>query len=76
MEIPLGFGTTHRAKTVSKVCRLKKSLYGLKQSPRAWFDRFRKVMINLSYQQINADHSIFSTTQWSCSLCWLYMSTI
>jgi hypothetical protein len=32
MEIPLSFGT---AQTVSKVCRLKKSLYGLKQSPRA-----------------------------------------
>ena len=27
-----------------KVCRLKKSLYGLKQSPRAWFGRFTKSM--------------------------------
>jgi Reverse transcriptase (RNA-dependent DNA polymerase) len=46
MEIPSGFGT---AKTVGKVCRLKKPLYGLKQSVRAWFDRFKKVMIGLGY---------------------------
>ena len=34
MEIPSGFTTTQ---TKGKVLRLKKSLYGLKQSPRAWF---------------------------------------
>jgi Reverse transcriptase (RNA-dependent DNA polymerase) len=45
---------------VGKVCRLKKSLYGLKQSPQVWFDRFRKVMISLGYQQINTYHTVFS----------------
>jgi Reverse transcriptase (RNA-dependent DNA polymerase) len=32
MEISSGFGTNQ---TIDKVCRLKKSLYGLKQSPQA-----------------------------------------
>ncbi|KAL4360740.1 hypothetical protein GQ457_04G014980 [Hibiscus cannabinus] len=42
-----------------KVCRLKKSLYGLKQSPRAWFERFGKVIKRYGYIQSQADHTIF-----------------
>ncbi|RVX11046.1 Retrovirus-related Pol polyprotein from transposon TNT 1-94 [Vitis vinifera] len=34
----------------TRVCKLKKSLYGVKQSPRAWFDRFEKVIKNQGYQ--------------------------
>jgi Reverse transcriptase (RNA-dependent DNA polymerase) len=56
MEVPSGFGTKQ---TVGKVCRLNKSLYGLKQSPRAWFDRFRKAMVGMGYRQTNADHTVF-----------------
>ena len=56
MEIPPGFDT---AQTKGKALRLKKSLYGLKQSPRAWFDRFRWVMCNMGYRQCNGDHTIF-----------------
>jgi Reverse transcriptase (RNA-dependent DNA polymerase) len=47
MEIPPGFDTNQ---TIGKVCKLKKSLYGLKQSPRVWFDRFRKAMVGTRYQ--------------------------
>ncbi|KAA0049822.1 reverse transcriptase [Cucumis melo var. makuwa] len=36
MSPPLGF----EAQFGQQVCKLQKSLYGLKQSPRAWFDRF------------------------------------
>lgn len=39
--------------------RLHCSLYGLKQSPRAWFDRFRKAMLKRGYPQSNADHTLF-----------------
>ncbi|KAA3477405.1 cysteine-rich RLK RECEPTOR-like protein kinase [Gossypium australe] len=40
-------------------CKLKKSFYGLKQSPRAWFERFTKTMIANGYQQCQADHTLF-----------------
>lgn len=40
-------------KLSQKVCRLKKSLYGLKQSPRAWFGRFTKSMIAFGYHRSN-----------------------
>ena len=32
-----------------KVCKLKISLYGLKQSPRAWFERFGQVINHYGY---------------------------
>ncbi|CAL8165411.1 unnamed protein product [Prunus armeniaca] len=43
----------------SQVCKLRKSLYGLKQSPRAWFGIFIKSMKNFGYIQSNADHILF-----------------
>lgn len=38
MKTPPGF----RDKIGKKICRLKKSLYGLKQSPKTWFKRITK----------------------------------
>jgi hypothetical protein len=63
MEIPPGFANKL---TIGKVCRLKKSLYGLKQSPRAWFDRFRRVVCDMGYYQCNGDHTVFYKHQGSC----------
>jgi Reverse transcriptase (RNA-dependent DNA polymerase) len=56
MEIPPGF---QNEQLKGNVCRLKRSLYGLKQSPRAWFDRFSMAMKKIGYQQSNADHTMF-----------------
>ena len=50
-------------KAMSEVCKLKKSLYGLKQSPRAWFGRFTKSMRVFGYRQSNSDHTFFLKKQ-------------
>nr|GEU78974.1 putative ribonuclease H-like domain-containing protein [Tanacetum cinerariifolium] len=42
-----------------EVCRLKKSLYGLKQSPRAWFGRFTLAMRKYGFKQSNSNHTLF-----------------
>lgn len=42
-----------------EVCQLKKTLYGLKQSPRAWFGRFTVAMKKYGYKQSNSDHTLF-----------------
>ncbi|CAL8996419.1 unnamed protein product [Prunus brigantina] len=57
MDLPPGCNFT-RDKG-NQVCKLKKSLYGLKQSPRAWFGRFTKSMKFFGYTQSNADHTLF-----------------
>lgn len=41
------------------VYKLKKSLYGLKQSPRAWFGRFSEVVLEFGLIRCSSDHSIF-----------------
>lgn len=56
MQAPPGF--THGFKE-GEGCRLKRALYGLKQSPRAWFGRFTIAMKKFGYQQNNSDHTLF-----------------
>ena len=41
------------------VCRLRRSLYGLKQSPRAWFGRFSYVVQEFGMLRSTTDHSVF-----------------
>ncbi|RVX04676.1 Pentatricopeptide repeat-containing protein, chloroplastic [Vitis vinifera] len=56
MEQPLGFVAQGES---GLVCRLRRSLYGLKQSPRAWFDRFSSVVQEFGMLRSTADHSVF-----------------
>ena len=56
MEVTLGFGKNLKGR---RVCKLKKALYNLKQSPQAWFERFAKVMITNRYKQSPGDHTLF-----------------
>ena len=41
MDIPLGYSITLGT---NEACKLQRALYGLKQSPRAWFGRFSMAM--------------------------------
>ena len=41
------------------VCRLRRSLYSLKQPPQAWFGRFSSVVQEFGMTQSAADHSVF-----------------
>nr|GEY05871.1 putative ribonuclease H-like domain-containing protein [Tanacetum cinerariifolium] len=56
MEAPPGFSEHFKPE---EACRLKKSLYGLKQSPRAWFGRFTVAMKRYGFKQSNSDHTLF-----------------
>ena len=42
-----------------RVCRLRKSLYGLKQSTRAWFGKFSQAIEEFGMQKSKSDHSVF-----------------
>ena len=41
------------------VCLLKKSLFGLKQSPRQWYKRFDTFVVNFGFQRSNFDSSLY-----------------
>ena len=59
MALPPGYYSWAPSTPASVVCRLWKSLYGLKQSPRAWFARFTTAMLTRGYRQCNGDHTLF-----------------
>ncbi|CAL9025055.1 unnamed protein product, partial [Prunus brigantina] len=56
MDPPPGIPVTSKE---GMVCKLRKSLYGLKQSPRAWFGRFAASRRKSGYVQSNSDHTLF-----------------
>lgn len=74
MEAPHGF----TEKFGSKVYRFKISLYGLKQSPRAWFERFTNVVKCQGYSQGWVDHTLFTkvSTKDKLSILIIYVDDI
>jgi len=54
MEVPTGIFNTS-----NKVCKLKKSLYGLKQASGQWLSKLSTTLLSLGYHQSENDYSIF-----------------
>jgi hypothetical protein len=56
MEQPPGYvDQTH----LNLVCRLKKTSYGLKQTPRAWLDKIGQYLVTSGFQTSNANFSLY-----------------
>jgi len=56
MEQPLGFVTQGS----DLVCKVHQFLYGIKQSPQAWFRKFSRIVQIFRLKCSEAPHSIFS----------------
>lgn len=60
MELPLGYlGSKGESMPLRPICRLHKSIYGLRQASRQWFNKFSAALISEGFVQSQCDHSLF-----------------
>lgn len=57
IDLPSGF--RGKEKYVGNVYRLKKYLYGLKQSSWVWFSRFSSTVLSMGFSPYHSDHTCF-----------------
>ena len=56
MEQPEGFSKDGQSQLV---CKLRRSLYGLKQSPRQWYKRFDSYMLQIGFRRCEYDCCVY-----------------
>ena len=59
-EIYMDMSLGYPVKNDNMVCKLTKSLYGLRQASRQWFHKFSTTFLDQGFQQCHADHSLFT----------------
>ena len=58
------------------VCKLRKSLYGLKQASKQWYKKFESVMEEQDYNKTSLDHCVFVQKKFEndlSSFCCMWM---
>ncbi|CAI7741553.1 unnamed protein product [Closterium sp. NIES-53] len=48
----------------SRVCKLMKAIYGLKQVPTCWYEKMEEVLLGGSFKMFQADHCLFLLGEW------------
>jgi hypothetical protein len=56
MKQPKGFTVKGKKELV---CKMKTSMYGLKQSPRMWYQKFYTYMLGLGFTRRKEDHCVY-----------------
>jgi hypothetical protein len=59
MKIPEGVHCSNP----NMVCKLQKSLYGLKQASRKWYEKLTSLLIKEGYIQSTSDYSLFTSSK-------------
>ena len=61
----------------NQVCLLRKAIYGLKQSPCAWFEKFSSIVVTCGFRRYAVDHSVFyRQTDKGCVILTVYVDDI
>ena len=73
MKQPEGYAIQGKEKLV---CKLKKSVYGLKQSPRCWNEALDKQLKKMGFEQANSDPCVYTASGGEVFLIAVYIDDI